>query len=210
MKNLAFLFFCFFSLASVLNSQKSPAALTTTLNQHTNEGPPPECFFQLSIDEDETRKVTFRDLSLYHPNSWQWHFGDGYSSSEDDTEHLYLENGTYEVCLTVANESGDDTECEVITVGDIASTTNQQDRIGVSVWLSPNPVKDQLMIQSSEPLEDELKLISTSGHPVVMTLMNGNHNDGYQIDISGLAIGFYWLSGTTKSGKIFTKPLIVN
>ena len=49
-------------------------------------------------------------------NSYFWDFGDGNTSSESDGAHTYSENGTYDVCLTVTNECGENTFCQSIDI----------------------------------------------------------------------------------------------
>ncbi|MDT8394783.1 MAG: PKD domain-containing protein [Bacteroidales bacterium] len=54
--------------------------------------------------------VSFTDLSTNNPTSWQWDFGDGNNSTEQNPNHTYYSAGTYPVQLTVVNELGSDTE----------------------------------------------------------------------------------------------------
>jgi Zn-dependent metalloprotease len=52
-------------------------------------------------------KVTFTDESINNVENWQWDFGDGNTSSEQNPVHLYQESGVYSVSLTVSNENGE-------------------------------------------------------------------------------------------------------
>jgi len=54
--------------------------------------------------------VNFTDQSTNNPTSWQWDFGDGGSSAEQNPSHTYSTDGTYTVSLTVSNEYGSDTK----------------------------------------------------------------------------------------------------
>lgn len=54
--------------------------------------------------------VSFEDLSLNSPDSWEWDFGDGGTSAKQNPRHAYLTPGTYNVSLTVANADGSDTK----------------------------------------------------------------------------------------------------
>ena len=52
------------------------------------------------------RPVMFRDLSVATADlgavtSWEWNFGDGSTSAEQNPTHLYLAPGTYDVSLTI-------------------------------------------------------------------------------------------------------------
>jgi tripartite motif-containing protein 71 len=51
-------------------------------------------------------KVTFTDKSTGKPTSWNWNFGDGNSSTEQNPVHTYSKVGLYTVKLTVKNADG--------------------------------------------------------------------------------------------------------
>jgi serine protease len=53
--------------------------------------------------------VGFTDLSSGSPTSWDWTFGDGGSSTQQNPSHTYTTAGTFTVSLTAANASGSDT-----------------------------------------------------------------------------------------------------
>jgi PKD repeat protein len=52
--------------------------------------------------------VKFRDISAGNPTTWNWEFGDGTGSSEQNPTHVYPFEGSYDVRLTVANQYGSD------------------------------------------------------------------------------------------------------
>ncbi|WAI01767.1 PEGA domain-containing protein [Methanogenium organophilum] len=58
---------------------------------------------------DAPLQVTFTNTSTGGPETWNWSFGDGTTSSDTDPVHTYEEEGTYTVTLTVASEYGEDT-----------------------------------------------------------------------------------------------------
>jgi PKD repeat protein len=61
----------------------------------------------------------FTDQSEGTPQYWMWNFGDGEVSFEQNPIHIYEQEGTYQVCLTISNNNplGDcyDTICKSIT-----------------------------------------------------------------------------------------------
>jgi PKD repeat protein len=69
--------------------------------------------------------VQFTDTSLHTPTSWQWSFGDGTSSTDQNPEHTYTSTGSYTVLLTAANVGGSRTRTvnDYIVVSDPAATT---------------------------------------------------------------------------------------
>lgn len=48
--------------------------------------------------------------------TYLWEFGDGSNATDANPVHTYIENGTYEVCLTVTNECGSNKSCETIMI----------------------------------------------------------------------------------------------
>ncbi|AKJ38402.1 PKD domain-containing protein [Methanosarcina barkeri] len=62
--------------------------------------------------------VQFKDESTNTPTSWEWNFGDGKTSTEQNPSHTYETVGTYTVNLTAMNYGGsnDTTKTDYITV----------------------------------------------------------------------------------------------
>lgn len=62
--------------------------------------------------------ISFLENSLNNPMEWLWDFGDGNISEEQNPAHIYSENGTYSVSLTVTNNNGNNTKTKnnIITV----------------------------------------------------------------------------------------------
>jgi len=54
--------------------------------------------------------VNFTDQSTNTPTSWQWDFGDGNSSTQQNPSHIYQNVVNYTVELTVTNNYGSDSE----------------------------------------------------------------------------------------------------
>jgi len=50
--------------------------------------------------------VQFTDISTGSPASWEWRFGDGYTSTDENPLHVYESPGTYAVTLTITGVSG--------------------------------------------------------------------------------------------------------
>ena len=59
---------------------------------------------------DAPLTVQFTDQSTDNPTSWQWDFGDGGSSTEQNPSHTYTNPGKYTVSLTATNDCGSDTK----------------------------------------------------------------------------------------------------
>jgi len=80
-----------------------------------------EAYFEKRlIDSSDFLMVQYMDLSLGNIDFWEWDFGDGNWSNEQNPIHTYSEPGVYEVCLTISDNSDIcfDTYCEIIFIGD--------------------------------------------------------------------------------------------
>ena len=96
---------------------------TETKTGYINIGVGPKAEFRPVIAPFELNKVPmnigFVDQSSGLPISWQWDFGDGTTSTEQNPTHSYMSEGTYSVTLTVKNAFSTDTNVKknLITVG---------------------------------------------------------------------------------------------
>lgn len=52
--------------------------------------------------------VTFKDTSVGEITSWDWNFGDGFSSTLPNPIHTYSDSGVYSVSLAVTSSNGTD------------------------------------------------------------------------------------------------------
>jgi PKD repeat protein len=50
--------------------------------------------------------VHFTDESEFFPTSWEWTFGDGQTSTEQNPTHTYMSTGVYSVALVATNAYG--------------------------------------------------------------------------------------------------------
>ncbi|MEZ5199079.1 MAG: PKD domain-containing protein [Bacteroidales bacterium] len=87
-----------------------------------NNGGDCQANFEYTIDSTPMGAyiAQFTDLSIGNPDFYMWEFGDGQFSEEQNPEHIYYEQGTYMVCLTIFSDSMNncyDTYCEEIVIG---------------------------------------------------------------------------------------------
>ncbi len=108
----------------------------------------PVATFQYEISEDNFLQVIFMNFSQ-NAVSYQWNFGDGETSTEENPTHTYADVGEYEVVLTASNAEGATaTFSQTIQITDpdqalalLAGTTSKTwrlYRIGQSMGIGPN------------------------------------------------------------------------
>lgn len=90
--------------------------------------------------------VNFTDQSTNNPTQYQWDFGDGSTSNQQNASHTYNWSGTFTVELTVSNsyDSGSTTE-DIVVVTNLGTFTDTRDNhtyntiiIGNQTWFAEN------------------------------------------------------------------------
>lgn len=84
---------------------------------------------------DAPLNVSFIDDSMGTPTSWNWSFGDGFVSDEQNPYHIYLTPDTYDVNLTACNDDGCDIEEKLWYIG-----------VNIPVEPTPSPTEEQTKI----------------------------------------------------------------
>lgn len=136
--------------------------------------------------DEESPEIQFTDLSYFNPSSWYWDFGDGENSELKDPVHQFQSNGTYNVCLTVRNEYGTDTECQDVTIITTSDADLEQNE---RIIIAPNPVGDILEIICKSHALVRLEIVGSDG----VTKFNRSVTLPCKIDVSSLESGFYIL-----------------
>jgi len=63
-----------------------------------------EAIYSYNISEEDPMEVHFTDESNGNITDWEWNFGDGVTSNEQNPVHAYAEEGEYLVCLKVEHD----------------------------------------------------------------------------------------------------------
>lgn len=106
---------------SVLNNEATRQRFTLTATIQAAPNTPPQADFTFSPSSPTTDDtVQFTDRSSDAEGAiarWEWNFGDGSTSSQQNPTHRYTQAGTYTVSLKVTDGGGlSDTESKSITV----------------------------------------------------------------------------------------------
>jgi PKD repeat protein len=112
------------------------------------------------------REVTFKDSSEGRPATWRWDFGDGGTTPEPNPTHVYAQDGTYMVKLTVSNDVGSHTLGKQVKVSTFGFRTPLP-------WTTPTPVPTP----TPKPVKAEFRGDSLKGevpHTVRFTDLSQN------------------------------------
>lgn len=130
--------------------------------------------------------VNFNDLSSNTPAYWEWSFGDGGTSSEQNPSHFYPAPTSYTVCLTAGNVAGEATLCKVI---DNFNAVGENGNSGKAISVFPNPVTDHVMVVYSDLLPAVCTLRDALGNALLTQEIVGNT----VIDMQSLPAGIYYI-----------------
>jgi len=67
---------------------------------------------------------SFVDKSSNKPTAWFWEFGDGGTDTVQNPSHTYIDNDTFNVCLTASNQYGSDSVCKTVIIDGVVPTAN--------------------------------------------------------------------------------------
>jgi PKD repeat protein len=90
-------------VSKIITAKKSSIAPIASFNTTNSKGIPP-------------LTINFTDKSLNNPNSWNWDFGNGDVSSNQNPSYTYNTSGVFKVTLTVDNGNGTADTSVTITI----------------------------------------------------------------------------------------------
>ena len=136
--------------------------------------------------------------------TYEWNFGDGASSSDENPTHTYAEDGEYTVCLIVTNECMEmDTLCETITINTAGVIENGLTNLSVY----PNPFTSEFTLNLGNDF-DQVAIVITdiNGRTVAQTTTAQNGTLTFDLDVES---GVYFVQITagseTRTVKVIKK-----
>lgn len=171
---------------------------------------PTAAFFQSAptVDIQNDPTVEFTDESI-DAVAWNWNFGDGVTSTDQNPTHTYDEVGVYITSLTVTNNEGCTASAiDTVRVIDASSSTKNFTEIeGVTVF--PNPTSNQLNIEVDFEKSENvaIQLTDLLGRPLRQIPETNMAKGTFKMNLSGLSSGVYLLVLKTEDGQAVKKIL---
>ena len=161
-----------------------------------------------TVDIQNDPTVDFTDESI-DAVAWNWNFGDGVTSADQNPTHTYDKVGVYITSLTVTNNEG----CTASTIDTVrvidasSSTKNFTEIEGVTVF--PNPTSNQLNIEVDFEKSENvaIQLTDLLGRPLHQIPETNMAKGTFKMNLSGLSSGVYLLVLKTEDGRAVKKIL---
>jgi PKD repeat protein len=143
-------------------------------------------------------EIDFIDNSTGNILSWLWNFGDGSTSTIQNPSHSYFEAGTYTVSLTVSGDGGSDTETKTNYITVTNPTSIPESKISEGFKLYPNPSKSTCKVILPFNYSGSVNIcVFNNNGTAVMSIVDkkvAGSNYEYEMDISNLSVGLYYVS----------------
>ena len=134
-----------------------------------------------------------------------WNFGDGSTSTSPNPTHTYSTANTYNVCVTVTNDCGSDTDCESVTVDMLTGIDEVE--LG-SLLLYPNPSDGTFNLELSDyEGSANINVLDMTGRVVFTSIETAAKA---QLSLNQLSSGTYGLIVRGENGKTAMSRLIKN
>ena len=147
----------------------------------------------VSIDDNEA--IDFTNNSM-NGIAWQWNFGDGNSSNEENPSHTFAVPGEYVVSLTTVDSNG----CSASTYSTIlveeSTISNTSSILQIDkVVVYPNPVKERLSIYLDLPSFQNvsLRLADSTGRVWAEAKHQVGGQSSLEMEVNGFPPGVYFL-----------------
>ncbi len=171
-----------------------------TINVDYNEAPSATGIYS----QGSFPMMSFSVLGAQNASTYDWNFGDGNSvqNGPASVSHMYTQDGTFTVTVTLTNDCGTEVETTSITIIDYTGV-GENTIEGMEVY--PNPASSTVNISIPNAEASEFRVFSISGAEVVATT---SFNTNTAVDVSAWESGVYFLT-VTNGGITTTQKVVV-
>ena len=141
--------------------------------------------------------VNFSDGSSFNPTAWNWDFGDGNGSTQQNPSHTYVTGGTYPVTLRAINDCGFKDYVDTLKISGIGL---EEDAL-MAVSLYPNPTEGLINLSVPASLNIETIQITDISGKAIRTMDVSESEDELHLDLRDFAEGIYMIELNTDEGS---------
>lgn len=175
---------------------------------------PPSAFFISDSTETCSGAIQFSDQSTKVPTSWDWDFGDGNSSTQQNPQHTYLTDGMYTVTLIATNSLGSDTlEAEDYIHRDkqfCPVSVGEPIQLESSMQVYPNPSEGELTVTYTSSQSEALQLLvfNLLGEILVSENHRSTGNFSSTLNLEEAPPGIYFVSLVSENDRKTVKVIL--
>ena len=141
--------------------------------------------------------------------SYDWDFGDGGTSTLQNSTHTYLNAGGYNVCLKITGTTSTGNVCkDSLCKIQMVTLSGVNDVKINALEIYPNPTKNILWV--TLPINEKTTSISitdVTGRKIKTTIPS-NQKDKISLDVSNLSKGIYYLELQSSKGKYISSFIV--
>ncbi|MCH2045115.1 MAG: PKD domain-containing protein [Saprospiraceae bacterium] len=153
-----------------------------------------------------TDTVSFTNIST-NGIDYNWDFGDGNSSSDDNPTHIYSDTGTYTVVLVVTDSCGySDTTQQNIVIAPITTGVPLMMNALSQFKVYPNPAQDQLTVEAQVNIQ-AIQLVDALGRMVYVE--KAITEQKINLTTTTYPRGLYFLGIQTQDGILYSQQIIL-
>ncbi len=146
--------------------------------------------------------VTFQNQT-HNATGYEWSFGDGNTSTDENPVHTYAANGSYTVKLKTHYCTSTDSTSKVV-VANTGVSTGLQNYIPLNnIMVYPNPVTSQLVLGTDRV--DGVQLVNALGQIYILPYNKAGTNT--VVDLSTFPAGMYMLL-LSQNNTVFTHKIV--
>ena len=137
---------------------------------------------------------------------WGWDFGDGNTAVGQSVQHTYAQPGQYIVNLTIINGGG----CQRVAVSVLNLISSGVEELEPHIYIYPNPSTGNFIIEntSGTPYQ-EIEIFNSIGQVVLDKKVVDYHQEKYNLQLTNLPDGVYWLKMEFEENEYLVKKLTV-
>jgi len=138
--------------------------------------------------------------------TYEWDFGDGTTSTDENPSHTYAAEDTYVVTLVVGNDCGNDTISMNVTILDIEDLSGENI---ISVFPNPSNGSFVVELQNISSNNINISVVNTLGQEVFFLNNTTFENETrYELNLTNKPAGIYFLSIENKSW-VYNKMIVI-
>lgn len=153
----------------------------------------------------DSNTFTMQNRSL-NATSYEWDFGDGTTSEEENPTHTYTEPGTYNIILTAKRHCMTVAMQTTVEVEGSDSTVSITDMIVGDCIVYPNPATTSVMVKNVNERIEAIVIYDVAGRAI-----DARKVDDYsvQLDVQTLDKGLYIMRIITSTGEQVYRKLVI-